>query len=286
MRMNSPRDFQPQLDRLIRMALAEDVGSGDRTTGMLIDPGIRGKARIVARQPLIAAGTHAFLRVFAVLSHEVVCTGIVRDGEEVDSGSVLAELQGPYAALLTGERTALNFLQRLSGIATATRRLVRCMQDFSAELLDTRKTTPGWRILEKEAVRAGGGRNHRMGLYDAVLIKENHIAACGGIGAALRTVRRCKGPHLTVEIEVRNLAEFREALVCGPDMIMLDNMSCDDIRQAVTEAGDTVALEASGTITPETIRAVAATGVGYISSGYITHSAPAVDVSMLIDQES
>jgi nicotinate-nucleotide pyrophosphorylase (carboxylating) len=281
--MNRYSGFQPQLDQLIHMALVEDVGSGDRTTGMLIAPDMAGRARITAKQPLIAAGTGACLRVFSLLSPAVACAHIVRDGDALDSGALIAELQGPYAALLTGERIALNFLQRLSGIATATRRMVDSIRHCSARLLDTRKTTPGWRLLEKEAVRAGGGCNHRMGLYDAVLIKENHIAACGGIRPALEAVRRTIGPHLTVEIEVQTLAEFREALDAGPDMILLDNMDCEAIRQAVAEAGGAVPLEASGTITMDTIRGVAETGVDYISCGAITHSAPAADISMLIE---
>ena len=207
---------------------------------------------------------------------------LTNEGERVSSGSTMAELQGPFHALLTGERVALNFLQRLSGIATLTRTFVDAIAHTRATLLDTRKTTPGWRILEKMAVRCGGGANHRMGLFDAILIKENHIAACGGIKPALEKTR-AGGQHMKIEIEVRSLDEFQQALDCGPDMILLDNMSCDDMRTAVSLNAGRVLLEASGNVSRTTIADIAATGVDYISVGALTHSAPAADVSMLIE---
>jgi nicotinate-nucleotide pyrophosphorylase (carboxylating) len=188
--------------------------------------------------------------------------------------------------LLTGERTALNFLQRLCGIATNTYHYVEKIKLFGTVLFDTRKTTPGWRALEKEAVRLGGGTNHRMGLFDAVLIKDNHIAACGGIRPAVKRVKEVKSPRLTIEVEVKNMEEFREALDAGPDMIMLDNMSIEEIKQAVKTAGGKIPLEASGNITLESIEKVAATGVNYISAGAVTHSSRAVDMSMIIEPEN
>ncbi len=271
------------IDELIDMALREDVGSGDRTTEALIAPDMTGTARVVARRQTVVAGTEAFVRVFSMLAPGDIQSRAAEDGTVVREGEELARISGPCRALLTGERTALNFLQRLSGIATLTRKFVDSIERYPAVLLDTRKTTPGWRVLEKQAVRAGGGCNHRMGLFDAVLIKENHIAACGGVGAALERARACTGPHITVEVEVRNQGEFREALAAEPDMILLDNMSEEDIRNAVAEARGKIPLEASGTVTLDTIEALAATGVDYISVGALTHSAPAADISMITE---
>lgn len=273
-----------QIDGLIRMALQEDIGSGDRTTGALIAPDQRGCARVIAKQGLVVAGTEPFLRVFQLLDGSIRLGHLVPDGTALEAGACVAELQGTCATLLSGERTALNFLQRLSGIATLTRAYVDRIAACPATVLDTRKTTPGWRVLEKAAVRAGGGRNHRMGLFDAVLIKENHIEAAGGITAAVDRARKACAPHAVVEVEVRSPDEFREALAAGPDMILLDNMSCDQMRQAVRDAGGRVPLEASGNIDLDTIETVAATGIDYISVGALTHSAPAADVSMLIQQ--
>lgn len=271
-----------QIDGLIRMALQEDIGSGDRTTAALIAPDQAGSARVIAKQGLVVAGTEPFLRVFQLLDGLVRVAHLVPDGTALDAGACVAELQAPYAALLSGERTALNFLQRLSGIATLTRAYVDTVARYPARVLDTRKTTPGWRVLEKAAVRAGGGRNHRMGLFDAVLIKENHVEAAGGITAAVARARTACAPHAVVEVEARSLDEFREALAAGPDMILLDNMSCEQMRQAVQESGGRVPLEASGNIDLGSIERVAATGIDYISVGALTHSAPAADVSMLI----
>ncbi len=196
----------------------------------------------------------------------------------------MAELSGPFSTLLTGERTALNFLQHLCGIATLTRQYVEKLKPYKAVLLDTRKTTPGWRVLEKEAVRLGGGTNHRMGLFDALLIKENHIAACGGITAAVTKARSHLSPLLSVEVEVRNFDELQEALEALPDVIMLDNMSLTDMKKAVEITAGRVLLEASGNVTLATLAAIAETGVDFISSGAITHSARAVDISMLIEK--
>ncbi len=277
--------FNPTLDELITLALNEDIGGGDRTTAFLVDPEARGTARVTAKQELVVAGMLPFMCVFEMLDPDIEIVHLEQDGTSVGSGAVVAEMRGSYGALLTGERTALNFLQRLSGVATLTKQFVDKVQQFPASILDTRKTTPGWRSLEKEAVLAGGGCNHRMGLYDAVLIKENHIAAAGGIRKAITRVKELKGPHLTVEVEVRNMNEFKEALDAGPDMIMLDNMPCHEVKQAVMEAGGRIPLEASGNMTLETVEMVAATGIQYISVGALTHSAPSVDVSMIIQPE-
>jgi len=267
---------------LITMALAEDIGSGDITTALLIDPQQAGRAVIIARQDLVCCGLDVAAEVYARVHADVSMHMLTNEGERVSSGSTMAELQGPFHALLTGERAALNFLQRLSGIATLTRTFADAISHTSATLLDTRKTTPGWRVLEKMAVRCGGGANHRMGLFDAILIKENHIAACGGILPALEKTR-AHGRHMKIEIEVRSLDEFQQALDCRPDMILLDNMSCDAMRKAVALNAGRVLLEASGNVSRTTIADIAATGVDYISVGALTHSAPAADVSMLIE---
>ncbi|MEI6127728.1 MAG: carboxylating nicotinate-nucleotide diphosphorylase, partial [Pseudomonadota bacterium] len=262
----------------------EDVGSGDKTTALLVDPELPGQARVFAKETLVAAGFLPFLKVFQLLTPHIDCRFLAKEGALVSAGETLIELAGPFHALLTGERTALNFLQRLSGIATATHYFAEKIKPFGTVLLDTRKTAPGWRMLEKEAVRLGGGTNHRMGLFDAVLIKENHSAACGGITKAIEKIRESKSPHLMIEVEVRNLDELEQALEARPDVIMLDNMSCDAMRKAVEITGGSVRLEASGNVTLDTIEEIASTGVTYISSGAITHSARAVDLSMLIER--
>jgi nicotinate-nucleotide pyrophosphorylase (carboxylating) len=276
--------FDATLDSLVRLALAEDIGSGDVTTRQLVDEKTQGMARVVAKEELVLAGSRAFERVFSILSSEVTCRFLMPEADAAQAGQTVAELEGPFAALLTGERTALNFLQRLSGIATLTRQYVENIKGHKAVLLDTRKTTPGWRALEKAAVRQGGGTNHRSGLFDALLIKENHIAACGGITAALSKARSRLGPLVCIEIEVRTLAELEQALAGEPDVIMLDNMGLEDLRSAVRRTAGRVPLEASGNVTLATIEGIASTGVDYISSGAVTHSAPAVDFSMLIQR--
>jgi nicotinate-nucleotide pyrophosphorylase (carboxylating) len=273
---------QPAASDLIAMALAEDIGSGDTTTELLIDPQQPGRGVIIARQDLVCCGLNIVEQVFACIDDAVSVDRCAHEGECVSSGSIMAELQGPFHTLLTGERVALNFLQRLSGIATLTRTFVDAIAHTRTTLLDTRKTTPGWRVLEKMAVRCGGGANHRMGLFDAILIKENHIAACCGIKLALEKIR-AGGQQMKIEIEVRSLDEFKQALDCGPDMILLDNMSCDDMRTAVSLNAGRVLLEASGNVSLTTIADIAATGVDYISVGALTHSAPTADVSMLIE---
>jgi nicotinate-nucleotide pyrophosphorylase (carboxylating) len=286
--MKTMNTISPVVDELVRVALAEDIGSGDKTTSLLVDPECRGHARVIAKEMLVIAGFLPFMKVFQILSSKIEFVFFEKEGSVVREGDTVAELKGPYSVLLTGERTALNFLQRLCGIATNTYHYVEKIKLFGTVLFDTRKTTPGWRALEKEAVRLGGGTNHRMGLFDAVLIKDNHIAACGGIRTAVEKVKEVevKGPRLTLEVEVKNMEEFREALDAGPDMIMLDNMSIEEIKQAVKTAGGKIPLEASGNITLESIEKVAATGVNYISAGAVTHSSRAVDMSMIIEPEN
>lgn len=268
-------------------ALAEDVGDGDRTTEWTVPEEARGRARIVARSPGVLAGTQAASLVFRRLDPELGATWRVGDGDRVERGDALLLLEGRLRPILTGERTALNFLGRLSGIATLAARFVAAVRGTGCAIADTRKTTPGWRVLEKEAVAAGGATNHRMGLYDMVLIKENHAEAAGGVGAALAAVRdRASAAGIPVEVEVRSLAELEEALRGRPDRILLDNMDPEDLVRAVERTraagGGSPLLEASGGVTLGSVRRVAETGVDVISVGAITHSAPALDLSLLV----
>jgi nicotinate-nucleotide pyrophosphorylase (carboxylating) len=271
-----------QLDELIVRALREDIGPGDRTTTYLVDPGLSGRATVIAKEELIFAGASPFKRVFEILNPAVEFLFFEREGELVENGAVIADFQGPLAALLTGERTALNFLQHLSGIATLASQFMERIRTYGVVLLDTRKTIPGLRVLEKEAVRIGGGTNHRIGLFDGILIKDNHIAVCGGITQAVKRAQEGRSLHLKIEVEVQTIQELIEALEAGADMILLDNMEVEEIRKAVEIVGGSVPLEVSGNITLENIEEFAQTGVNYISVGAITHSARAVDLSMLI----
>jgi len=270
----------PHLDRLIDLALEEDIGPGDVTTQALIPPELQGEAHIRAKAALVVAGLPVAARVFHQLDAKVVFAPAVDDGQEVGPGKVLARLTGPLASILTGERVALNFLQRLSGIATFTRAMAARVTGSNAVLVDTRKTTPGWRVLEKYAVRLGGGRNHRLGLYDAVLIKNNHLTAVGSIGEAVRQAKARAHPQFKIEVEVTDLEGLEEALNAGADRILLDNMDDATLRQAVELTGGRAWLEASGGMTPDRLAKVAATGVNFISMGALTHSAPAVDIHL------
>ena len=269
---------------LIRLALAEDLGErGDVTSLATLTSGKRATARIHARTEGVLAGLPLVARVFSELDPEVRVRLARGDGEQVAAGEMLCEIEGRAVTLLGAERTALNFLQHLSGIATLTRRYVDAVAGTGSTILDTRKTTPGWRRLEKYAVRMGGGSNHRLGLHDALLIKENHIAAAGGITAALLRVRACSAAEgLPIIIEVERLPQLDEALGLAPQRILLDNMSLGDLREAVVRSDGRVPLEASGNMTLERVPAVAATGVDFISVGALTHSAPVLDCSMRI----
>ena len=270
----------PHLDRLIDLALEEDIGPGDVTTQAVVDPELQGEAHIRAKATLVVAGLPVAARVFHKLDAKVVFAAAVDDGQEVAPGTVMVRLTGPVASILTGERVALNFLQRLSGIATFTRAMAARVTGSNAVLVDTRKTTPGWRVLEKYAVRLGGGRNHRLGLYDGVLIKNNHLTAVGGISEAVRRAKARAHHLLKIEVEVTDLEGLEEALNAGADLILLDNMDDATLRRAVEITRGRALLEASGSMTKERLAKVAATGVNFISMGALTHSAPAVDIHL------
>lgn len=273
----------PHLAALIDLALAEDLGSGDVTTGALWPAETRGSAQLVAREPLVVAGLDVAALVFTRLDAACRLRRVVRDGARVKKGAVLARLRGPLRAMLAGERTALNFLRHLSGIASRTRRFVEALDGTGCVLLDTRKTTPGLRVLEKAAVRAGGGHNHRMGLFDGVLLKDNHIAAAGSIAKAVGRVRARIPPTLRIEVECTNLTQVREALRAGVDIIMLDNMAPEKMARAVEMIAGKARTEASGRLDLESVRRAARAGVDSVSVGTLTHSAPSVDIAMDMD---
>jgi len=275
-------------DELVEAALAEDVGDGDRTTAWTVPDGAVGSARIVARADGLLAGRGPAARVFELLDPRARLDWSLDDGDRVTTDSTVARIEGSLAAILTGERTALNFLGRLSGIATLTARYVEAVDGTGSRVIDTRKTTPAWRSLEKAAVAAGGAQNHRHGLYDMVLIKENHIRAAGGVAAAIRGARdRARAEGIELEVEVTSLTELDEALAEGADRVLLDNMDNATLAACVARTREAEPprplLEASGGISLETVRSVAATGVDLISVGAITHSAPAFDLSLLVD---
>jgi len=274
------RSLPPILyEDLIRRALQEDLGrAGDLTTDAICPPGAQASAAFVARRPGVVAGLPMALSVFGHLAEGIESTVENGDGSRVQAGDTLATVRGEAAALLTGERTALNLLCRLSGIATATRDIADRIAGTSARISETRKTTPGLRALEKYAVRAGGGTNHRFGLDDAVMIKDNHRQFAGGVIEAVERVRATVSPMVKVEVEVDTLDELRELVPLGVDIVLLDNFTTNELREAVGICGDRVLTEASGGITPETVADVAATGVDRISMGWLTHSAPALDI--------
>jgi nicotinate-nucleotide pyrophosphorylase (carboxylating) len=270
----------PHIDRLIDLALEEDIGPGDVTTQTLITRELCGEAHIRAKQTLVVAGLAMAARVFHKLDGGIIFEANAADGQETAAGTILARLTGPVAAILTGERVALNFLQHLSGIATFTRNMAAQVAGSGVFLVDTRKTTPGWRVLEKYAVRLGGGHNHRFGLYDGVLIKNNHLTAMGSISAAVQQARLQTHHLLKIEVEVTDLEGLQEALAAGADLILLDNMDDTTLKQAVELTRGRAILEASGSMTKDRLPRVAATGVNLISMGALTHSAPAVDIHL------
>src|SRR3954471_13212933 len=270
------------MDDLVERALAEDVGAGDVTTEATVPAGARARATITQKAPGVVYGLDVAEAVFRRLDGEVRVERLVGEGVWRDEGGPVLRAEGSARALLTGERTALNFLQRLSGVATAAARAARAVEGTGATVLDTRKTTPGLRALEKAAVAAGGAANHRAGLYDMVLIKENHIAAAGGIAAAVRAARE-RAPDLPLEVEVRDTSEIDEALAAGAERLLLDNMTPDELRAAVAHVDGRATLEASGGITLDNLKQVAATGVNWVSLGALTHSAPALDLSLLLE---
>jgi nicotinate-nucleotide pyrophosphorylase (carboxylating) len=267
---------------LIDRALREDVGDGDLTTAAVVPAGSRARARIEQKAPGVPAGLRVAGAVFERVDPELRWHAHADEGLWREGG-LLAEVAGSAASILTAERVALNFLGRLSGIATLTARYVQAVEGTGARVLDTRKTTPGLRALEKEAVRLGGGVSHRDGLFDAILVKENHAALAGGVGEAARRALAAAPAGVTVEVECATLAEVSEALEAGVPRLLLDNMSVEELRRAVELAGGRGELEASGGVTLDTIRAVAETGVDFVSIGALTHSAPALDVSLLLE---
>jgi nicotinate-nucleotide pyrophosphorylase (carboxylating) len=283
----------------LRRSLAEDFGAGDITTNTIVPAGRRARGKLIAKAPLVLAGLDPFIEVFRLLEPAVAAETRRNDGDELRPGESPVEVRALARTLLSGERVALNLLQRLSGIATLTRRFVREVAGTGAQILDTRKTTPGLRALEKYAVRIGGGRNHRKDLAEAVLIKENHIRMAGGVAKALEAAQPAQGRVAWMEIEVTNFDELRDALVHSPDVILLDNMSSEQVRQAVEQvrvaegawrdvshdSAKKIRLEASGGITLTNVREFAETGVDWISVGALTHSAPAVDLSFEIEPE-
>ncbi len=269
---------------LINLALREDIGPGDITTDNLIPKEKEGRGIIVAKEPLVLAGLDIAKQVFMILDSNVEFASEYEDGDRIEDKTSILEIKGSLRTLLKGERTALNFLQRLSGIATHVRSYVDIIGDLPVRLVDTRKTTPGWRVLEKYAVRKGGAHNHRMGLYDGVLIKDNHIAACGGIVEAVKRLRSKVSQLVQIEIETSGMDQVKEALDSGADVIMLDNMSPDQIKEAVKLISGRALVEVSGMITKKDLKSFAGIGVDIISSGALTHSAPSVDLSMRISQ--
>lgn len=269
-----------QLDELVKSWLDEDVGSGDITTDHIVPEGAAAKAFIHAKEAGVLAGIQVAGRVFSLLSPNIKFRPLLKDGDEMTKDSVIAEVEGDARAILTGERLSLNLLQRLSAIATKTAALAALVAPYPVRLVDTRKTTPGLRALEKYAVTVGGGHNHRLGLYDAALIKDNHIKVAGGVAKAVEAVR-AGAPHtVKIEVEVESLDGVEAALSAKADIIMLDNMSLPTMREAVARIAGKAVVEASGGISEESIVGVAATGVDVISVGALTHSVAALDISM------
>lgn len=276
--------FKKEVDRIIDQALKEDLGDGDHTSLSTIPADAKGRARLIAKESGILAGVHVAERVFKKVDDNIKFLILRQDGEELNEGDAIFEVEGPSVSLLSAERLALNFLQRMSGIATVTRRMADLIEGSSCKILDTRKTTPNLRILEKYSVKTGGGENHRFGLYDMILIKDNHVDFAGGIKEAIEACHRYlkeKEKDLKIEIEVRNFGELEEVLKVGKvDRIMLDNFHPDDLAKAVESIGGKFETEASGGINHDTIREYAKTGVDYISVGSLTHHIKSLDLSM------
>ena len=270
------------LDPLIELAFEEDIGIGDITTDATVPPTQMGVGTLFAKSEGVVTGLPVAERVFAKLDETLTFRGLVNDGDAVIAGTPIAEVQGSAKTILIGERTALNFLQRLSGIATLTAQFVEAVADYDTKIVDTRKTAAGWRAVQKYAVRVGGGQNHRFGLYDGVLIKDNHIVAAGGIGNAVQRARQTVPHTAKIEVEVETLDQVDEALKAGADILLLDNMSPSIMKSVVHEVGDLAVTEASGGITLDKVKTVAATGVDLISVGALTHSAMPMDISLTL----
>lgn len=270
------------LTKLISLALFEDSGLGDLTSESLLEPGLPGQGIIVAKEPLIVAGIDAAVKVFKMVDPNAETESLFKDGDSVSKGDIIFKVKGDLISMLKGERVALNFLQRLSGIASFTRSFVEKLGNVNVRLCDTRKTVPGLRVIEKAAVRAGGAYNHRMSLYDGILIKDNHIAVANGVKHAVETVKARVSHLMKIEVETSTIKEVKEAVDAGADVIMLDNMSIPLMKQAVEYINGRAVVEASGNVTFENITKIARTGVDVISSGSLTHQARAVDMSMRI----
>jgi len=271
-----------ELDKIINQALREDIGSGDITTDNLIPREVVSKGKLVAKADGIIAGLEVAKRVFDLLNALTFWNQYKSEGEPVKKGEILVDFEGFLNPLLRGERTALNFLQRISGIATATNKYVSMVAEYKTEILDTRKTVPGLRMLDKYAVKCGGGTNHRIGLYDMVMIKDNHIKAAGSITRAVENIKPRLKPSIKIEVETTNLREVKEALAVGVDVIMLDNMTTEQMAEAVKFIDGRVKVEASGNMTTERLVETARAGVDFISVGALTHSVQALDISMLL----
>jgi nicotinate-nucleotide pyrophosphorylase (carboxylating) len=271
------------LDRIIENALLEDIHTGDITTWAVVPENRNARAILLAKEQFVLAGVNVAARVFHILDPKTVVAPNFADGDRLSKGDIIADINGDAAFLLQGERVALNLLQRMSGIATLTARYTEAVRGSGAKVVDTRKTTPGLRQLEKYAVRVGGGFNHRSGLYDGLLLKENHIAAAGGITVAIERARAVIPHTMKIEVETENLDQVAEALSAGADIIMLDNMDLESMRRAVEMTAGKALVEASGGVNLDTIGDIAATGVDIISVGALTHSARAMDISMLLE---
>ncbi|GAG79406.1 unnamed protein product, partial [marine sediment metagenome] len=270
------------IDKIIEQALLEDIGTGDITSESIVPYDLKAKGIIKTSEEGVVAGLDIAYLIFKKLDSEIIFQEKIKDGTKVTRGKVLAEISGYARTILKGERVALNFLQRMSGIATITSKFCQQVKDFPVRIFDTRKTTPGLRILEKYAVRMGGGHNHRFGLYDAVLIKDNHIAVAGGIKSAVNSVRKQISHTVKIEVEAENLSQLQEALKVQVDTIMLDNMDLETMKEAVKMVKGEALIEASGGITLEKVREIARTGVDLISVGALTHSVKSLDISMEI----
>lgn len=271
------------IKKIIEAALAEDIGAGDITTQATVNPKKKGRATAIAKEDFVVAGVEIFAATFKTLDKYIKVRKIIADGCRAQKGDVIAEVEGPLSSILQAERVALNLFQRMSGIATQTARYVEAARGTKMTILDTRKTVPGLRILDKMAVRLGGGTNHRFGLYDGILIKDNHIEAAGGITAAVQAQRKSlKSRRMKIEVETKNLQEVKEALQCGVDIIMLDNMSNRAMKKAVSFIAGRALAEASGNMNLKRIQGIAGTGVNFVSIGELTHSVRAADISLQV----
>ena len=271
-----------KIKKIIKSALAEDIGTGDITTEATVSPQKKGRAQAIAKGDFVIAGLDVFEAVFHALDKDIRVKKRITDGSRANKGDIIVEVTGGLSGILQAERVALNLFQRMCGIATLTAKYMEAVCGTKAKILDTRKTVPGLRVLDKMAVRIGGGTNHRTGLYDGVLIKDNHIEAAGGITAALAAQRKHMSHHLKIEVETKNIREVKEALKCGADIIMLDNMTVDAMKKAVDFVAGRALLEASGNVNLERVAEIAVTGVDLISVGELTHSVRAADISLKV----